>query len=391
MLVSKRRGENDSSVVCYKIADLDPLEGIEDSLVTTNWYLTPLEDPENTFTGSSWRNGGFVNFLDVLPNEQGYGDYGVFNSHHWIYSGTDLMDGDEFGFKNTIVGYETDGALFDWADGIPEVTSDDGTPANTQILGISPGANFDGSSRGHSTISFFTNSEGGAVFNCGSMDWNHGLLHDSIVSKITWNVFSAFAADSVAPDIVEWYPFELTQLSLNNEDVEINNREFIMKIGETERFSIEAESPFSPLEGYEWYLSDLLVGQGSSFDLSLANIPDQGYFELKGSVSNAQATASIKWKIIPYWDNTGFALKQNRPNPVRRTTTIDYEIPEGGEAVFAFYSIDSKLIHSQTLQHESNGKYRIDLDMTGYTPGFYLYNLTTTSNVSSFRKMVVLD
>src|SRR5262249_37761605 len=74
-------------------------------------------DPENSLTGVSFRNGG-ERYADGQPIPVGYT---VQNSGHWVYSGTDLKDGDIFGAEagSYLVGYECDGALFDWKDGPP--------------------------------------------------------------------------------------------------------------------------------------------------------------------------------------------------------------------------------------------------------------------------------
>ena len=119
-----RLENNDNTLVCYKDSTTDPLTGIEDSLVTVNWFDSPVNNPENKFTGVSFRYGGFVNYNGQLTPADGYGDYAVYNTQSWVFKGTGLKDGDEFGGTAAIVGYETDGARFEWNDGIPIPTQD---------------------------------------------------------------------------------------------------------------------------------------------------------------------------------------------------------------------------------------------------------------------------
>src|SRR6185437_5846432 len=105
--------------VCYRDAGLDP-EASKDSIITSVWSRAPLNDPENKFLGTSFQNGGYVNSGGTLfPADSGYGGYTVFNSQNWIYKNTGVKDGDIIGFDDHIVGYEVDGALYNWHEGIP--------------------------------------------------------------------------------------------------------------------------------------------------------------------------------------------------------------------------------------------------------------------------------
>lgn len=189
--------------VSYKNAANDPLNGVNNNLVTTNWYQNPVNDPENRSIGVSWRNGGFVNSQGFLPASQGYGGYTVTDENHWIFQGTNLKNGDILGQKDTIVGFEVDGALFNWVNGVPVVTGADGTPLNFDILGYSPAATPRGT--GNATMGIFKLQNGGTIFNAATVDWADGLwnlsnasIADSKVSRITYNALSRFSA-SVAP------------------------------------------------------------------------------------------------------------------------------------------------------------------------------------------------
>jgi len=189
----------------------DPLYGVNNDLITTNWFRDPVNDPENRSIGVSWRNGGYVNAKGYFPASEGYGGYTVTNADHWIYDGTTLENGDIFGQENTIAGFETDGALFTWVDGAPVVTGEDGTPLDFDILGYSPAENALGS--GHATMGVFQAPGGGYVFNAATVDWADGLwdfsnaaIADQNVSIITYNTLKRFSA-SVVPAPPAFYLF----------------------------------------------------------------------------------------------------------------------------------------------------------------------------------------
>jgi hypothetical protein len=173
------RFDGGERIICYKLLP-DPLAGIADSLVTVRWFDTPVLHPENSLTGASFRNGGHVNFAGYYMADSGYGGYWVYNTNHWAFAGTQLSDGDTLGRAETIVGYETDGALWHWSHGEPVVSGGDGTPSNFVILGISP-ANW-----GYATMGLYETP--GLVFNACTTDWPDGLVADSLVQRITRNV-----------------------------------------------------------------------------------------------------------------------------------------------------------------------------------------------------------
>src|SRR5690606_4293339 len=221
-----------------------------DSIVTTNWWRDPVNYPENILTGVSFRHGGFVNTPVgneiVFPADSGYGDYAAFNTHHWVFEGTGLGEGDEFGQTNTIVGYEIDGADFNWQNGIPTPTGNDLSPAGFRILGIAPSVNYNPAVTGpHGTMGIYFNKNVGAVFNSATTDWldglydnpDAGLTPDPVVSRITLNVINRFLENKFPPDIINWQPVNLISKIINGEELNIGSREFLVKPGESLQLS----------------------------------------------------------------------------------------------------------------------------------------------------------
>ena len=185
------RLQSDARMVCYKDKTLDPLYGIDNDRVTEQWWRDPVYRPENPMTGVSFRNGGYVNFDGWYLASQGYGGYTAFHTDHWIYAGTGLRDSSYFGASPPIVGYETDGALFNMVGGQPVVTGTDGTPLSFVVLGTSPG------NRGNATMGIFSGP--GLVFNAATIDWAVGLDTTTVVQRITLNVVNGLL-ERVASD-----------------------------------------------------------------------------------------------------------------------------------------------------------------------------------------------
>lgn len=180
---------------------MDPLyPGGDHKLLSTAWSHHLLGRPENTLTGVGFLFGGYHRshgqFMD------GKGSYTVHRPDHWLFEGTNLKRNDEFGGKDTIVGYECDGCEFEIKDGLPVPTHRDGTPPGFVILASCPAKwhpddalwydKFPKDRVGASIVGVYT--RGGTVVTVGSTDWAHGLRgKDPAVERITRNVLDRLA------------------------------------------------------------------------------------------------------------------------------------------------------------------------------------------------------
>ena len=188
----------DHALTCWKQwFNQDPLYSQKDHrLLSTLWSHHLVKRPENELTGVGFLHGGYHRshgqFMD------GKGSYTVHRPDHWVFAGTNLKRKDEFGGKDTIVGYECDGCEIEWRDGLPFPTHKDGTPKSFTILATCPARWAPGDSlwydkwpspdhSGNAVLGVYQN--GGTVFTCGSTDWSHGLRgKDPRVIQITKNV-----------------------------------------------------------------------------------------------------------------------------------------------------------------------------------------------------------
>ncbi len=94
------RYEEDGDVmVCYKSTAHtdDPMNGVNDALVTTHWHEPPLNRPGEALQGIRF-SSGVASYVNT--------DYLVENASHWVLAGTGLMSGDRFG--DLLASSETD-------------------------------------------------------------------------------------------------------------------------------------------------------------------------------------------------------------------------------------------------------------------------------------------
>lgn len=295
------RFENDGkTMVCYKENSLDPLYGIADSLVTNNWALPPINNPENTLIGVGFLAGGYVNNNNRLPSSLGYGDYAAYNTWHWVYEGTGLKDGDEYGYNESIVGNEVDGALFNWQNGIPIVSGQDGSPKNFLILGLSPAeSDYTFTNKPHATMGIYHNISGGTVFNCATINWGNGLKQNTEVDQITKNVLNKFLRNTFPPVIKSWSPFNITYRQVNNEDIPLNNRNFFSESAHVYNLKVSAEDKPGNLIRYAWEVNGVKHSSDSLFNFNFAGINASSKVTyVKCKVFNNTDTTGISWNFF---------------------------------------------------------------------------------------------
>jgi hypothetical protein len=174
----------------------DPVFQTEDlRTLSTLWGHHLVRRPENQLTGVGFLWGGYHRshgqFMD------GPAAFTVHRPEHWVFAGTELKRDDQFGGKDTIVGYECDGCEMRLENGLPVPTGNDGTPKEFVILGSCPARwhpddafwydRFPHDRTGAAVMGLY--SRGGTVFTCGSTDWSHGLRgNDPYVTRITKNL-----------------------------------------------------------------------------------------------------------------------------------------------------------------------------------------------------------
>ena len=191
-----RSEEAGRALTCWKqLFNMDPAYAAGDyAKLSTLWSHHLLDRPENQLTGVGFLYGGY--HLSHGQYMDGSGAFEVHRPEHWIFEGTGLKQGEEFGGEHTVVGYECDGCEFTMEGGLPVPVGSHGTPKDFTILST-------GSARWHSDDSVWYErwehgregaavmgvyTRGGTVFTAGTTDWPHGLKGDEQVVRITRNV-----------------------------------------------------------------------------------------------------------------------------------------------------------------------------------------------------------
>jgi hypothetical protein len=223
--------DNGRTMVCHKDDVVgDPLYGTDQQhLVSTLWCAKIVGRPENQLTGVSFSRGGYIRMGNAVPAATG--GYTAWRPDHWVFTGSNVHYGDQFGAKDRITVYEVDGCEFTLSldDGLPVPTGRDGTPTDFTILASAPArlwsftelpsryrASESGDLEGtaeavfgqatpeavarlahnHAVMGLYT--RGGTVFTAGTTDWVYGLLgHDPAVTQITRNLLDRLSRGMV--------------------------------------------------------------------------------------------------------------------------------------------------------------------------------------------------
>ncbi len=160
-------------VVSYKeLAAADPLGGVENKRVTTNWRNDPVARPEDAIIGQMWES-----WYDT-----GNFPWVAINTDLWPFEGTGINDGDSF---PGIVGYEYD-LVYDGTEADPPPHTAFPAPAGLLKLAQSSVTN-DSDTPSHSNTTLYTAPSGAMVFAAGTISWSWGLDDETLDFVDSWN------------------------------------------------------------------------------------------------------------------------------------------------------------------------------------------------------------
>jgi hypothetical protein len=163
-------------VICYKTSyTQDPMYGVHNALVTSDWREPPVPDPESSLIGT------------IYEGYPATAAYVVVSPDSWVFAGTGVPAGTRFA---NLVGIEYD-----------RVNPAYPVPRPIQVLSHSPLVCQGARSFGDSA--YYTHPGGAGVFNSGTMRWVEAIYGDSphgisgatsaFVKQVTANILRAFA------------------------------------------------------------------------------------------------------------------------------------------------------------------------------------------------------
>ncbi|MEU1088032.1 N,N-dimethylformamidase beta subunit family domain-containing protein [Streptomyces sp. NPDC005892] len=182
------------TMVCHRDAAADPVCAVDPRRTTVEWSSSPVDRPENSLTGVSFRNGAgaWGEGMALMGRES----YTVRFADHWVFEGTGLRDGDAF--ARGALGYETDAAELDWSAGVPRATGRDGTPRSFAVLATADLRHWRAYGQGGWATMGVFRLGAGTVFNAATINWGRALS-DPVVDRVTRNVLDRLGGAAPGP------------------------------------------------------------------------------------------------------------------------------------------------------------------------------------------------
>lgn len=84
-----------------------------------------------------------------------------------------------------------------------------------------------------------------------------------------------------------------------------------------------------------------------------------------------------------------FFLYQNYPNPFNNSTTITYEVFSRSHVQLSVYNVLGQKLMTLTDRYLQSGKYAVNLDMSSYSGGVYLYRLSSHGRTQTRKFLFV--
>jgi photosystem II stability/assembly factor-like uncharacterized protein len=127
-------------------------------------------------------------------------------------------------------------------------------------------------------------------------------------------------------------------------------------------------------------------------DASMLFIPgDENRFYLATSIQSVWTYTQTESSNDPPGDilPTEYSLAQNYPNPFNTSTTIEFALPEAGEASINIYDILGRQVLQPLNGIKPAGNHKIKIDMNDFPSGLYFYVLSA-DNIRLSKKMIYL-
>ncbi|RLD42310.1 MAG: hypothetical protein DRI86_11895, partial [Bacteroidetes bacterium] len=103
---------------------------------------------------------------------------------------------------------------------------------------------------------------------------------------------------------------------------------------------------------------------------------------------NDQKCVTVIGTSIDHAKGDRFMVAQNRPNPAKNNTEIEFYLPKSGNINFRIVDMLGAVVENQQ-QTYSQGKQIIRLNPTNYAEGIYFYSISFDGEVKTFKMIIV--
>jgi len=199
---------------------------------------------------------------------------------------------------------------------------------------------------------------------------------------------SGYSVDNLAPSVpaafaVDYSPNENELVWAESEDADFQH--FRIYRGTDAEFEPAPENLVHMTIGVEWVDH---VADAFQYHYKISAV------DFSGNESDTASPESITGVDEPGLPH-GYALYQNRPNPLNPTTTIQYDVPsDGGRVVLEVFDVSGRLVRRLLDRNEAAGRQWVVWDGrddggAAVASGVYYYRLTAPGYEKTFRMTVL--
>ncbi|HZW38654.1 MAG TPA: T9SS type A sorting domain-containing protein [Ignavibacteriaceae bacterium] len=106
-------------------------------------------------------------------------------------------------------------------------------------------------------------------------------------------------------------------------------------------------------------------------------------------VSTVSTLAPVITDVVNLNNSQQYFLYQNYPNPFNPTTKVNYIVPKTSKVKIDVYDILGNLVKNIINEDKSEGKYEVEIDLSAFSSGVYLYRIQTDNYTESKKMMLI--
>ena len=196
------------------------------------------------------------------------------------------------------------------------------------------------------------------------------------------------------PDTIDLQVLAIARPSSDSGRVKVNPTVTVANIANTEVYTVMVrvdvlDSAMTLLETVSEYISFININDTVDYGFSLSyTVPNyNGKYFLRAyvdtytdEVNTANDTLIAQFNClrnevaVPDFDDAGWTLGQNRPNPARNATVIPFSLPEDATVTLTVMSASGQLLRSEVIEAAA-GENSFSLNVENLAAGIYYYTM----------------
>jgi len=104
--------------------------------------------------------------------------------------------------------------------------------------------------------------------------------------------------------------------------------------------------------------------------------------------SNDQSCVTVVGTSIDQANGDGFMVSQNKPNPAKNNTTIEFHIPKTGKVQFKLVNMMGAVLQEHE-QNYSTGDHKMTVETQSLETGVYYYSLSFDGQIKTYKMIIM--